>query len=68
MAESPVPLSMLHKEVVDDCGVSGNGGMQMMRCRSSLRRMSRLGLDRLSAIGGLQFLILLSVSISSLSW
>jgi hypothetical protein len=59
---------MLHKEVVDDWGVSGNGGMQMIRCRSSLRRISMLGLDRfISPIGGLHVLILLSVSISSSS-
>jgi hypothetical protein len=60
---------MLHKEVVDDCGVSGNGGMQMIRWRSSLRRMSMLGLDRfINPIGGLHVLIRLNVSISSSSW
>lgn len=66
--ETGALLSTLHKEVVEDCGVSGNGGMQMMRWRSSLLRTSMLGLDRLiKPIGGLHVLMRLRVSMSSSS-
>lgn len=68
----PVPLSQLHKELLDECGVSGSGGTNVRKLwMSSVRRNSIPGLV-LFLLDGIhdlaRFSLLPNLKLSTSSW